>query len=316
MAAAVAAPSPAIPPTPVSAVPGAAAASVSSVPSSSPSPSPSPLAQSESVWQSLLQRAGRRKDLLPPSSLLLLGDSGAGKSSLLRCFSDRVVSESGGCDYLLQYGFVNVRNAANADREELLARLNVWSLDDPNAVQLVPLLLSTSHASSSSSSLAAPSSSSAAPAASAAPSSAAAAASSSLYASYDNAVIAVCIDLSEPSTVSAQLQRWLGAVAAIRELVFAQLSKDERAALLSKISMHVQSYYNADLGTAAQTSDSVTPDPITGIPPPSAAVSRSQGEARCCCRLLPALCSHRRYCRCCLLSAAVGDWCVAQPAHP
>ena len=86
------------------------------------------------------------------------------------------------------------------------------------------------------------------------------------YAAYDQTVMVVCVDLSEPASVSEQLSRWSAVLASLRDAVFARVSRDERAALLRKISMQVQSYYNADLTSAPAAPSSSAADPVTGIP--------------------------------------------------
>ena len=116
------------------------------------SSSPSSLHQSSSVWQSLLFRASRRKDVLPTSTLLILGDPGSGKSSLLHSLTSLTSPSTlpsphhpppSSPSYLLHYAFLNVSNRHSADKDEVLTHLHVWTLDEPTtAPQLIPLLLS------------------------------------------------------------------------------------------------------------------------------------------------------------------------------
>ena len=150
------------------------------------------------------------------------------------------------------------------DKEEVLGRLNVWSLDDDKqAAALVPLLIQSAHPAATTATSAAPStpahtasSSASVPSttASAVPaSSSSSSASSAAYTAYSTTAFVVCVDLSDPARLSEQLTRWQQCVLAIRDAAFSQMSKTERASLLHAVSLHTQSYYNKDLLTAPST---------------------------------------------------------------
>ena len=252
-------------PSPSSSPSSAAASSTSASPLSSLSPN-------ESVWQSLLQRSSRRKDLLPPSTLVVLGDAHSGKSTLLAhldsattAAASQTATAAAASGYVVEYGYVSVRRRDVVDKEEVLGRLNVWSLDDDKqAAALVPQLIQsalptpavTATAATSASTLAHSNSTSASAtsAASAASSPASSSLPSAAYTAYSTTAFLVCVDLSEPARLSEQLQRWHHTLLAIRDAAFHHMSKSERAALLHATSLHTQSYYNKDLLTLAPAS--------------------------------------------------------------
>ena len=230
---------------------------------SSPAVSPlSALSPTDSVWQSLLQRSSRRKDLLPPSTLVLLGDRHSGKTTLLSHLDSASTAQSSasggsgggsvGGGYVVEYGYVSVRRRDVVDKEEVLGRLNVWSLDnDKQAAALVPLLIQSAHPTSAAASTPAQPNSAPAPApsptSSAASSTAVPSSPSAAYSAYSTTAFVVCVDLTDLGRLSEQLSRWQQCLLTVRDAAFSQMHKAERANLLHATSLHTQSYYNKDL---------------------------------------------------------------------
>ena len=250
-------------PTPANPIPSPSPTS-SSTSAASPLSSISP---TDSVWQSLLQRSSRRKDLLPPSTLILLGDRHSGKSTLLSHLDSATTiaqpsaaaatAAGAGGGYVVEYGYVSVRRRDVVDKEEVLGRLNAWSLDDDkHAAALVPLLIQSAHpttapsATTTAASTPAQSNPASTPAASTAFSTTSASSSpSAAYTAYSTTAFLVCVDVSDPARLSEQLTRWQQCLLAIRDAAFHHMSKTERANLLHATSLHTQSYYNKDLLT-------------------------------------------------------------------
>jgi len=161
---------------------------------------------------------------------------------------------------VVEYGYVSVRRRDVVDKEEVLGRLNVWSLDDDKqAAALVPLLIQSAHPTPpppptpSTPAHAAATPSAVAPSA-ASSSSSSSAGPSAAYTAYSTTAFVVCLDLSDPSRLSEQLSRWQQCLLTIRDATFNHMNKTERATLLHNISLHTQSYYNKDLLTTPPSS--------------------------------------------------------------
>ena len=218
------------------------------------------------MWQSLLQRSSRRKDLLLPSTLILLGDRHSGKSTLLSHLDSATAAAQPsaaasaavtGGGYVVEYGYVSVRRRDVVDKEEVLGRLNVWSLDDDKqAAALAPQLIQSAHPMPvAAATPSTPAHSATQPVASApvnssstsAASTTATPSPSAAYTAYSTTAFIVCVDLSDPARLSEQLTRWQQCLLTIRDAALHQMTKAERANLLHATSLHTQSYYNKDL---------------------------------------------------------------------
>ena len=171
--------------------------------------------------------------------------------------SSLLASSAGAADYTVDFSYTPVKNrygagagagAGAGDKDEaLLARMNIWQLDEPAHAGLIPTLLQTGQGTGGSST----SATSAAPAASSSSSSTAAAALSASssqpldYAALDSAVFVVSFDLSEPWRALESVQTWLAALSKVVAPALAALPEQQAKALRTKISKYTQSYYDA-----------------------------------------------------------------------
>jgi hypothetical protein len=216
---------------------------------------------SASVWETLLQRAAGKKNLLPNTTLVILGSKGSGKSGLLSKFSDRVSSDSSK-EYVLDYSYINVKNKFNADKDEILSQMNCWQLDDPKHAELINTFIKSNPHAKSTSSTAAQNASSPpsatspnhassliSPTAAANSPSNATASSHSDYLALDTTLFLITVNLSEPWAAVNTVKSWLQVLQKFRDSIFPRLSSQEQRKLTEKISRAVQSYNNPDLLT-------------------------------------------------------------------
>jgi len=183
--------------------------------------------EDENVWQNLLKKSTTKtKD--QHSTLLVLGDKKNGKSLLLDKFTDRKKNPNSH-EYVLDYSYVEVKNKHNTDKEETLAHMNVWQIDDPAHLALLPMLLkATRHGVA-------------------------------------NAVYLITVNLSEPWSVMESLMKWLKAVEQANEVLLSRISEDARQKLRQKISSHVQFYVDPSVKKKASEALTITEEETTKV---------------------------------------------------
>lgn len=269
----------------------AASSATSTDASSSPSGAPKSLAssyaelnESENIWSHILKKSTRKvRDT--PGSIVVIGDAHSGKGSLLHKLSDRVyfpavtadgqpalaAAAAGGAagaqtgHFVVDYSFLFAKNKLSADKDEVLAHVNVWSIDDPAHLSaLFPILFhkqtAPTHPSSSPNHASAqqnqtkggPSPSSPLPA-----SSPLALSTPSIdIAALETTVFLLCFDLSEPWKIQKSITKWTSALQSLMVSVYSKVPVAEEQRLKQKISKVIQSYY---AGAAALSSPDVTP---------------------------------------------------------
>jgi hypothetical protein len=226
-------------------------------------------APAESVWSSLLSKSHRRHKERN-STLIVLGQKSSGLSSLLNRFADRIsadvsagttaqsLSGSSG-EYSVDYAFASVRNAnAPAEsKDDVLARMHMWALDDPTHAALIPTMM-LSNQPPSAAALAAPSAPTTPPALQAA--------------TLDSTAIIVTFDLAEPWRAIESVRTWLTALQKVLTPALAALPPADSQSLRMKISKHIQSYHIASLSpspdaTGEQPEEATEQQPINAAIP-------------------------------------------------
>lgn len=130
-------------------------------------------------WTELLKQstksATKRQSQLQNCSLFVLGTKGCGKSALLSHFADRVIAPSSD-ELVVEYSYITVKNKFDADaKDDSIARMNIWQIDDISHVPLIQNLLSIHGLIHSS--------------------------------------FVIAIDFSDPASAEAQLKFWLDVIA-------------------------------------------------------------------------------------------------------
>jgi uncharacterized membrane protein YgcG len=199
-----------------------------------------------------------------------------GKSSLLAKFSDRTSADNlpssaasnsvssvpsllangaasgGGGEHALDYSYCAVKNRQAApgagDKDEVLARMHLWQLDEPQHAPLIASFLQSSR----------PASATAPPAAASSASGVSTAAPVLDYAALDRACFVIAVDLSEPWRAVDSVREWLAALSRVLTPALAALPEAQAQALRTKVSRYIQSYYSPSVGDeAADGADSL-----------------------------------------------------------
>jgi len=178
------------------------------------------------VWQNLLQKATRKNHSVN-ATLIVLGDKRNGKSSILSKFSERVSSATTSSssssssssasassssllpqaitqEYILDYSYQQVKNKQNADKDEVLAHLNIWQLDDPTHADLLLHFVKST--------------------------------------ALENVAFMATVNLSEPWNVLKSLTRWLDMLTSVVEKLFSTITQQEQEKLKLRMSRYLQFY--------------------------------------------------------------------------
>lgn len=172
--------------------------------------------EEKNMWQALLAQStstGWDTAKTGTSTLVVLGDRVNGKSSILNKFRDRVTDVNNTAEYVLDYSYINVKNKFNLDKDEVVSRMSVWQLDDPNHSGLLTKLIAPSDLQST--------------------------------------AYVITVDLSKPWEALESLTKWLDVVGDMNAKLISQLDEDARANLKDKISEAVQTYVDPGVAKAA-----------------------------------------------------------------
>jgi len=181
----------------------------------------------ENVWQTLLRKSTTKsKDI--NSNLIILGEKKNGKTSMLDKFTDRKVNPNSH-EYVLDYSYVEVKNKHNTDKEETLAHMNIWQIDDPSHIDLLPMLLKTTRHGVA------------------------------------NAVYMITINLAEPWNIMESLNNWVTLLTQANAKVLETLKEEEREKLKFNISHHIQFYVDPSVKKKVTEALTITEEETTKV---------------------------------------------------
>jgi len=190
----------------------------------------------QNSWEALLKRATQRR-VYEDSTLIVLGNTNCGKSSILKSFPGIVRNPDH--PYVADYSYIKVKNRFEVDSEETLAHMAVWQLDNPERKGLIPTFLKSS--------------------------------------GLDKAIFMIVLDMSKPWSLYESLQTWLGVVEDTSKQLMKDMDEEESKALKLRVSKYVQNFVDASftegkggkdqLSTGGESKiDPSIPSLNTGIP--------------------------------------------------
>ena len=231
--------------------------------SNHPASSPSSSVASVSVWSDLLSKSTRRSKE-NNSTLIILGEKQTGKSQLIAKFADRVQVDNTTTaattptgEYAVDYAVGSVRNtnAPPGEKEDVLARMHMWSLDEPQHANIIPTMLLSNQSSTlvDLSATTTPSAPLTQP--------------TLQSATLTSTAVLVTFDMSEPWRVLENVRTWLESLEKVMNSVMAQMPAEEATTLRANISKHIQSYHIAAAGLQSSPSSSDDGQTLDDEPP-------------------------------------------------
>lgn len=157
----------------------------------------------ENIWKQLLKNAekGTTSSSAPyESSLMIVGEAGNGKSSILAKWKDRITVETTIPEYILDYSYINVANKYDTDKDAVLSRMNVWQLDDSEHAGIL----------------------------------------TGLVGDMSKSAFVITLDFSKPATIIDNLEKWLDIFKKTCESCLSKVSAEDQKNLKKKISKYVQ----------------------------------------------------------------------------
>lgn len=171
------------------------------------------------LWNSILQGVAKRDDQ-QDSFLLLLGDTGVGKKTLLREIDNKLVNsrnkkmqvEQMGSDYsALDFAFLYVKDLMDAETateavttDHNLPKFNIWSVQDSSRTELIEAVLRPED--------------------------------------LERTAAVICLDIEQPLELMNQLKAWLSGLSKLMFDLIEKMETGQHERMKKKIMQHVQTY--------------------------------------------------------------------------